>query len=303
MHLCEMNSVCICAIDFPTFADSNHCTSFMAVKFYPLTVAEVHRETADTVSVLFDVPNELKDTFRFIQGQYLTLRTTIDGEDLRRSYSICSGVAEGNLRVAIKEVEDGKFSTYANRKLKAGDTLQVMPPQGRFYTPMIEGAAKLYVAFAAGSGITPIISIMKTVMSTELKSRFILFYGNRTYDQIIFFEEMEQLKSLHHERLSIHHVLSREQLGSDLFYGRINGKKCTAYGKYFFTPQEVDAFFICGPEEMTFEVRDALVAQGVGNEHIHLELFTTPGVKKQPAAARKEKEINRFDAQNHCASR
>lgn len=268
----------------------------MALKFHALTVAEVKRETADTVSVRFDVPDHLSDTFRYKQGQYLTLRTTIDGNDMRRSYSICSGVDEQWLRVAIKRVEGGVFSTWANQHLKAGDTLLVMPPQGRFYTEMNPAEQRTYLAFAAGSGITPILSILKTVLAQEPKSNFILFYGNRTYDQIVFFEELEALKSQYRERLSVHHVLSREQLGSDLFYGRINANKCAAYGKYFYTPTLIHACFLCGPEEMVFEVRDALQAQGIAPERIHLELFTTPGAAK-PQVVKAVQTVSSFDAQ------
>jgi ring-1,2-phenylacetyl-CoA epoxidase subunit PaaE len=269
----------------------------MSLKFYPLQVIEVKKETSDTVSVLFEVPEVLKTTFQYKQGQYLTLRTTIDGADTRRSYSICSGVNEGELRVAIKKVEGGVFSTYANEILKAGDTLQVMPPQGRFFTEMNASEQRTYVAFAVGSGITPILSILKTVLEQEPKSSFILFYGNRTFDQIIFFEELERLKSLYRQRLSVHHVLSREQLGSELFYGRINAQKCTAYGKYFFSASAVHASFLCGPEEMTLEIRDTLEALGVPKERVYLELFTTSGAKKLPLAAQKAQEINAFDAQ------
>jgi ring-1,2-phenylacetyl-CoA epoxidase subunit PaaE len=270
----------------------------MSFKFYPLTVAKVQRETAETISVCFDVPATLRDSFQYKQGQYLTLRTDIDGQDVRRSYSICSGVDEAVLRVAIKEVTGGVFSTWANKSLKAGDTLMVMPPQGRFFTSMSGTESRLYVAFAVGSGITPILSILKTVLSQEPLSRFILFYGNRNYDQIIFFEELEALKSLHRERLSVHHVLSREQLGSDLFYGRINAQKCKSYGRYFFQPEQVHASFICGPEDMTLEVRDTLQELGVAPDRIHLELFTTPGAaKKANTTAVKTAEANAFDSQ------
>jgi ring-1,2-phenylacetyl-CoA epoxidase subunit PaaE len=269
---------------------------FMALKFHPLTVSEIRKETADTISVCFDVPEALSETFQYKQGQYLTLRTTIDGNDVRRSYSICSGVDENILRVAIKEVQDGVFSTWANRSLQVGDTLLVMPPQGRFYTEMNHAEQRKYLAFAAGSGITPILSILKTVLAQEPKSNFILFYGNRTYDQIIFFEELEALKSQYRDRLSVHHVLSREQLGSDLFYGRINGEKCAAYGKYFFSPAQIHASFLCGPEEMVFEVRDMLQTLGIAPERIHLELFTAPGAPKT-VTVRKEQEHNTFDAQ------
>jgi ring-1,2-phenylacetyl-CoA epoxidase subunit PaaE len=269
------------------------------MKFQPLVIKEVRRETAETVSVLFELSEAQKEEFRFIQGQYLTLRTTIDGQDVRRSYSICAGAHDGELRVAIKQVEQGVFSTYANKVLKAGDTLQVMPPQGKFYTKLDPNEQRLYTGWAVGSGITPILSILKTVLTEEPKSSFILFYGNRTYDSIIFFEELERLKSLYPERLSVHHILSREQLGSPLFYGRINAEKCIAYGKYCFTPAQVHATFLCGPEEMTLEVKQTLIDLGVSPERIHLELFgTSQGAKV--AAAKSQAKINvedSFDAQ------
>jgi ring-1,2-phenylacetyl-CoA epoxidase subunit PaaE len=255
----------------------------MATSFHTLRVSDVRRETSDTVSVAFEVPEALADIFRFTQGQYLTLRTEIGGEDLRRSYSICSGRQEGELRVAIKRVDGGLFSTYANKQLRVGDSLQVMPPQGRFFTPLNRENEHIYVAFAAGSGITPIFSILKTTLVEEPESSFILFYGNRGFDHIVFREQLEELKNLYPERLSVHHVLSRESLGSDLFYGRMNAEKCRKYARYFFQPQAVDAYFLCGPEELIFEVKDALIEAGAAPEKVHFELFTTGAAKKKHA--------------------
>ena len=256
----------------------------MSMKYYSLRVREVRRETPDAVSIAFDLPNELRDTFAFTQGQYLAIRTLIDGEDIRRSYSICAGADDGELRIAVKQVPGGRFSTFANERLKAGDTLDVMPPQGRFFTPLDAANKKLYVAFAAGSGITPVLSIIKTTLRREPLSSFVLFYGNRNFDHIIFREELETLKSLYPLRLSVHHVLSRESLGADLFYGRINADKCDAYCRLLFQPLEVDHYFLCGPEEMIFEVKDALMRHGVSEGRILFELFTTPGVSR-PAPA------------------
>lgn len=265
-------------------------------KFYSLRVRELVRETSNTVSVAFDVPDELRDLFRFVQGQYLTLRTVIDGADQRRSYSICSAPHENELRVAIKKVPGGIFSTYANERLQVGDELRVMPPQGRFFTELDPGDSNMYVAFAAGSGITPVISILKTVLHQEPNSRFMLFFGNRGFDHIIFREQLEELKNRYPERLSVHHVLSRESLGSDLFQGRLDGDKCRAYARRLFRPEEVDAFFLCGPEEMIFEVKSVLEEQGVPVGKIHYELFTTPGATKKIASAHSTRSEGSFDA-------
>lgn len=250
------------------------------MEFYTLTVLNVQRETTDCVSVSFDVPTHLKEIFRFNAGQYLTLRTTIAGEDVRRSYSICSAPHESELRVAIKQVEDGVFSTFANHLLKAGDILEVMAPQGRFSPALQTTEKQIYVAFAAGSGITPIISILKATLHEESLSQFILFYGNRGFDQVIFREELEELKSLFPARLAIHHVFSRESMGNDLFQGHINAEKCTAFAQHFFQPATVDTFFLCGPEEMVFAVKETLEASGVEATRIKFELFTTSAVKK-----------------------
>jgi len=267
----------------------------MTSHFYPLTVREIRRETAETVSIAFDVPEELRATFHFIPGQYLTLRTTIDGEDIRRSYSICAAPHENELRVAIKKEEGGVFSTFANEQLRAGDVLQVMPPQGRFYVELSPENSKLYVAFAVGSGITPIISILKSTLEQEPHSRFLLFYGNRGFDHIVFREQLEALKNRYPERLAVHHILSRESLGSDLFFGRINGEKCQAYARYFFQPQAVDHFFLCGPESMVFEVKETLEQLGVTAQKIHFELFTTAGMQ-QKRADKPAASANSFDA-------
>lgn len=252
----------------------------MSTKFYPLQVREVRRETPDTVSVAFEVPDRLRDTFRFTQGQHIVLRTMIGGEEVRRSYSICSGVDDGELRVAVKRVEGGAFSAYANEQLRPGDQIEAMPPQGHFYVDLQPETQRLYVAFAAGSGITPVMSLLKTTLAREPHSRFMLFFGNRGFDHIIFREQLEDLKNRFPDRLSVHHILSRESLGSPLFQGRLDGEKCRAYGRLLFRPDEVDAFFLCGPEEMIFSIKAALEEQGADPKKIHLELFTSLGLKK-----------------------
>ncbi len=251
-------------------------------QFYPLRVREVRRETPDTVSVAFEVPEALREAFRFSPGQYLTLRATIDGADVRRTYSICSAPHEDDLRVAIKKVPGGIFSTFANECLHAGDELLVMPPQGRFTVPFDPKGARLYVAFAAGSGITPIMSLLKGALHAEPNSRFMLFYGNRGFDHVIFREELELLKNLHPERLAIYHVFSRESLGAELFCGRLDADKCRAYAQRLFLPQEVDTFFLCGPEEMIFGIKAALEALSVPSQRILFELFTTAGAPRKP---------------------
>ncbi|MBU6339947.1 MAG: phenylacetate-CoA oxygenase/reductase subunit PaaK [Bacteroidetes bacterium] len=250
----------------------------MSTKFYPLRIQAVHRETVDAVSLTFDVPADLQTLFAFKQGQYLTLRSELNGEDVRRSYSICSGVQEGTLRVAIKQVDGGLFSTFANQQLKTGDVLDVMPPQGRFFTELDPAQARTYVAFASGSGITPIMSLLKTTLLEEPQSRFILFFGNKGFDHIIFREELESLKNQYPDRLSIHHVFSRESLGSPLFYGRIDAEKCAQYARLLFDPTAVHAFFLCGPAEMIFAVKESLEKAGAKPESIHFELFTTAGM-------------------------
>jgi ring-1,2-phenylacetyl-CoA epoxidase subunit PaaE len=244
-------------------------------RFHELIVKDVRRETAECVSVAFEVPEKLQSEYHFFPGQYLTLRTTIGGEDIRRSYSICSSPLNEDLRVAIKKLEGGKFSVYANTQMVAGQTIQVMTPEGNFHTPICEDNEKIYVAFAAGSGITPIMSIMKTVLEMEKKSRFILFFGNRTTNSIIFRDEIDALKNIYMNRLEVHHILSREDQGSDTTKGHIDQEKCNIFTKTFFNPSDIDEFFICGPEMMIRNVNQALQELNVPREKVHFELFTT----------------------------
>ena len=246
-------------------------------KFHTLRLSEVRRETEDCVSLAFSVPDELVEVFSFIQGQHLTLRKELNGEDIRRTYSICAAPDDGELRVAVKKVPGGKFSTFANEILKTGDELEVLPPAGKFFTALDASRSARYVAFAAGSGITPILSIMKAVIRREPQSHFTLFYGNRSSDSVIFREVIEGLKNEYLDRLSLHHILSREHPGSDLFAGRINGEKCRRFAKVLFDPQEVEAFFICGPYDMLQDLRQTLKELGVPRQKIHYELFTAPG--------------------------
>jgi ring-1,2-phenylacetyl-CoA epoxidase subunit PaaE len=245
-------------------------------KFYPLEVKSISHPTPESVAVSFTVPDNLKTEFSFIQGQHLTLKKKIDSEDVRRSYSICSCPLTDELTVAIKKLEGGKFSTYANDHLKEGEIIEVMPPHGSFYVPLNPSNEKTYVAFASGSGITPILSIIETTLRTEPKSEFILFYGNRKSQTIIFHEKLEALKNQFLGRFSLYHILSKERQESDLFNGRIDQEKIKSFGNVFFQPTAVDHFFICGPEEMMLTVKESLTSLGVDNEKIHFELFTSP---------------------------
>lgn len=242
-------------------------------RFHPLKVKEVRRETEDCVSVAFDVPEKQLDDFQFIQGQYITLKAAIDGEEVRRSYSICASPYDEELRVAIKKVPGGKFSTFANEALQPGQEVEVMPPMGNFYTLLDPKAEKHYLGFAAGSGITPIMSIVKTVLQTEPRSQFTLFYGNRTVDSIIFREALEGLKNEYMDRFTIHYLLSREHPGAELFYGRIDAGKCAVFFDRLVDVANVDEAFLCGPEAMIHEVSDALQARGMEKKYIHYELF------------------------------
>lgn len=245
-------------------------------KFQTLTVKTITKPTEESVAVSFEIPPELTNEFRFTQGQHVTLKKDIDGEDTRRSYSICSCPLDQELTVAIKKLEGGKFSTYANDQLQEGDRLEVMPPHGNFYTALDPANRKTYVGFVAGSGITPIISILETTLRTEPESEFVLFYGNRKTSTIIFHERLEALKNKYMGRLSLYHILSQERQESDLFNGIIDKDKITSFSKLFFDPKTADEFFTCGPEPMMLTVRDTLKEIGVPERKIHLELFTSP---------------------------
>jgi len=242
-------------------------------KFYPLTVAKVKHETRDAIAVTFAVPPELKHTFVYQQGQHLTLRAMIEGEDVRRSYSICSAVQDEQLRVAIKRTPGGLFSSWANESLQAGATLEVMPPMGHFNVPLDANSERHYLAFAAGSGITPILSIIKTTLLAEPKSRFTLVYGNRASSSVIFRDELSELKDVYMGRLKLVYVMSREQQDIDLFNGRITGEKCSAFLKHWIDIQDIDIAFICGPEDMMHGVSKSLQDAGMAKEKIRIELF------------------------------
>ncbi len=251
----------------------------MALHFHKLTIADVKKETSDCVSVSFHIPAELKETFQYTQGQNITLKTFIDGEEVRRSYSICTAPFDNELRVAIKKVAGGKFSTFANEKLKKGDTLELLAPTGKFYTELSQNHHKNYLAIAAGSGITPILSIIKTTLATEPESAFTLIYGNRSHSSIIFFEALENLKNKYLDRFNLINILSREKTEVDINFGRINVDKLIELNKVV-DYQRMDDIFICGPEKMIYCVKDFLINKGIDSLRIHFELFTTPGEKQ-----------------------
>lgn len=252
----------------------------MAVHFHKLKIKEVKQETADCVSISFDVPGDLKADFLFEQGQNITIKKEIDGEELRRSYSICSAPFENELRVAIKQVEGGKFSNFANTLLQPGDELDILPPTGKFNTKLKPENKKKYLAFAAGSGITPVISIIKTTLQTETGSSFTLVLGNRGRSSIIFFEALEGLKNKYLNRFNFINILSREKTDAPINSGRIDPDKLSQLRRLI-DYKNTDEFFICGPEEMIFCVKKYLEAAGIDKKKIHFELFTTPGQKQQ----------------------
>lgn len=252
----------------------------MSIHFHRLAVKEINKETPDCVSVLFEVPPELKNDFQFSQGQSLTMRAIINGEEVRRTYSICSSPLEEKLKVAIKKVEGGLFSGFANGQLKKGDVLEVMEPVGKFYSALHPAQQKNYVAFAAGSGITPILSLIKTTLATEPASTFTLVYGNKNRGSVIFFEELEGLKNKYMERFTLIHILSREKTDTTLNFGRINTEKLNNLGKLI-DYTAADEFFLCGPEEMIFCVKDFLESAGIDKKKVHFELFTSPGQRKK----------------------
>lgn len=246
----------------------------MSIHFHPVRIKEIKKETADCVSLEFEIPEELKETFKYRQGQNLSLRIKINGEEIRRTYSLCSSPLENKWKVAIKSIDGGIFSNYVNEKLKKGDLLELMEPAGKFYAELNPTNKKNYLAFAAGSGITPVISIIKTTLRTEPNSSFTLVYGNRSRASIIFFEELEGLKNKFLERFNFINVLSRERTDSPVNFGRINREKLIELNKLI-DYNKFDETFLCGPEEMIFSVKDFLTEKGMSEKHIHFELFNT----------------------------
>lgn len=266
----------------------------MSTHFEKVRIKEVRRETDDCVSILLDIPGNLQEKFFYLPGQHITLRTQINNEDVRRSYSLCSSPLHNEWRIAVKKVDGGIFSMFANSIVKPGDEIELMPPVGHFVLPHTNDA-KHYVCFAAGSGITPVLSIIKTGLINQPNSRFTLIYGNRTTKSIIFKEEIEALKNKFMQRFQRIHVLSREHTEAPLNEGRIDADKCEQIFKHV-TPLDADEVFICGPEEMTFAIRNWLLSKGVEEKKIHFELFNTENSNKA------KKQINIVDKNNDEAS-
>ena len=254
-------------------------------RFHPLTVTDVHKTIRDAVVVSL-APPEGAD-FGFTQGQYLTFRREFDGEELRRSYSICTGLDDRTLQVGIKRVEGGAFSTWANDQIKVGDTLEAMPPMGKFHTELDADAARHYLGFAGGSGITPVLSILRTVLTREPKSRFTLVYANRAVSTIMFRAELEDLKNTYMERVNVIHVLEADAQDIDLFTGRVNEGKCAQLFTRWIDIASVDTAFICGPEPMMLGIVASLRAHGLTDQQIKFELFgsSQPGRAKKQAIA------------------
>lgn len=257
----------------------------MSNQFYPLKVKEIRRETADCVSLSFDIPSSSREAFRFKQGQYLTFKKQLPAGEVRRSYSICSSPLDGELRVAIKKLEGGVFSTWANTELKVGEILETMSPQGRFFVETNKAAQKNYLLIAAGSGITPILSIMKTILLTEPQSQVSLIYGNKTKGSIIFKNDIEALKNRFLNRVSVYHVLSRERAEAEFLSGRIDAKKVTYFLDKLTATASIDDCFLCGPEEMILAVKDVLLARGLPEERLHFELFFSTKAQAKKAQA------------------
>jgi len=243
--------------------------------FYTLKVSDVTKETKDCVSVTLDVPKVLQNSFQYKPGQYVVLKTNIDGEDVPRSYSLCSSPIENKWQVAIKQIPSGKFSTFANEVLQVGDSLEVMRPDGKFYIQTNAKNANNYVFFAAGSGITPILSMIKTILNDEPNSTCQLFFLNSTVKSIIFKDEIEGLKNLNLNRLELYYFLTKENRGLPLFNGRFTSDKLKDITSKLIDMSKTAGCYVCGPEEMIFLIKDEMVAAGLNESKVHFELFNT----------------------------
>jgi ring-1,2-phenylacetyl-CoA epoxidase subunit PaaE len=256
-------------------------------RFHDLTVTDIRNTIRDAVVVTLRPENGAAEAFDFTQGQYLTFRHSFDGEELRRSYSICAGKDDGVLQVGIKRVDGGTFSTWANTELKVGDTIQAMPPMGGFFTELRPDSERQYLGFAGGSGITPVLSLIKTTLAREPKSAFTLVYANKGVSTIMFREELEDLKNRHMGRFNIIHVLEQDAQEIDLFTGMVTEEKCAQLFQGWIDIENTDMAFICGPEPMMLGIARALRAHGLTDAQIKFELFASaqPGRAKRKAAA------------------
>ncbi|GAC1419709.1 MAG: phenylacetate-CoA oxygenase/reductase subunit PaaK [Flavisolibacter sp.] len=262
------------------------------IHFHSLRIQKIKKETDSCVSITFEVPLELKQVFSFTQGQNIAIRKIINDTEVRRNYSICTAPFDDILTVAIKKVEGGTFSSYANEQLQPGNYLEVMPPMGNFYTPLKASQKKKYVAFAAGSGITPIISIIKTTLALEPASHFTLVYGNRTKNNIVFKEQLEALKDRYIDRFGIFHILSREKTEAHIQTGRIDREKLNLMDHKIIDFDTIDEFFLCGPNEMIFTIKEFLREKMIPEKKIHYELFTVPGAEKSNPARIQNKPLD-----------
>jgi ring-1,2-phenylacetyl-CoA epoxidase subunit PaaE len=254
----------------------------MSAHFYPLRVAEIVPETAEANSIRFEIPDELRDTFAFRSGQHLTLRAEIDGEEVRRNYSLCTAPDERDWMVTVKRIGGGVFSNWVGDRLKAGDTLEVMPPHGSFTTEFNATAKRHVVGLAGGSGITPVMSLLRTLLKSETQSRFTLLYGNRDSSSIIFLEELARLKDRYLDRLELYHFLDAEEGDVDLFNGMLDRARLDEAIEHLIgSPEQVADWFICGPGPMMDAAESALIDRGIGRERIHIERFTAD----RPAAS------------------
>ncbi len=258
------------------------------LKFHELEIADVQRETDHAVCIRFIVPDALREEFAYLPGQHITLEAEIDGMRVRRPYSICSSVDDNSLRVGIKRHPDGRFSGFANSELKKGLRLRVMTPTGHFVAQPEPPSARTHVAFAAGSGITPVFSIVKTLLQREPESQVVLFYGNRTAEEVMFRRELADLKDSYLERFALYHVLSGEAQDVELLNGRIDAEQCRLLLEGFCDAGRVDNWYVCGPGSMIDDVRAALAGLDVAEERVHFERFRSAKAKpavKRPAPA------------------
>ena len=249
--------------------------SSLPPRFHRLAVNDLRREAADAVSMTFAIPKSLADDYSFTPGQYLTLRTTMDGEEVRRSYSICSGPDDGELRIAVKKVDGGAFSNWAADELKSGDELDVMTPTGRFGVAPAPEQARIHVGFAAGSGITPVLSIARGVLAREPDSQFFLFYGNRSTEGMLFREALEELKDRFMQRFSVFHVISGEEQDIPILHGRLDGEKVRVLLRSLVSASDVDHVFVCGPSGMSEDIEATCRDIGIAEERIHVERFVS----------------------------
>ncbi len=256
----------------------------MDTHFYALRVRAIEPDTDEAVIVSFDIPQDLRERFAFTQGQYLTLRASVGGKEIRRSYSVCAGLDDDILRIGVRKVRGGVFSNWIADSLRAGDSIEIMPPQGRFYVPLDPHAARHYLGIAGGSGITPVLSILKTVLAREPRSRFTLLYGNRSLRSTMFKEELEDLKNRFLARLQLHYVFSDEQSESALHQGVLDAERVSAFLRSVVQAPTVDHAFVCGPYQMNDQAEAALRAAGVPAERIHIERFgVAPGEARDGA--------------------